>query len=124
MAIELGEELQDWNVETLREMVAKMAAEREVYDDGKGELIQVKVVYCHFGEIAAAGIKSNYNNFTFSFYFSFSGEPTYTADENMTHCQKIRMGEVPYPIDPEEVDESMFIDFMIFLGESAEMIEG
>lgn len=122
MALELNSEIEEWDVETLRSMVASMAAKLEISD--KGELFEIKPVYCRFGRIAAAGIRSNYNNFTFSFYFSFHGGLVYGDGDVLTYGEEIFTDAVSYPIDPEEVDESMFLDFMIFLGETAEKIEG
>ena len=120
MAIKPKDELQDWNVETLRSMVSALANRQTIAFTSFRE---TKEIYANFGCFAVGGIQKNYDGETFSFIVTYHGDFTYTSQERQKCYAQTFTDSDFHPLDPDKVDESMFIDFMIFLGEMAEIIE-
>ena len=122
MALELKKELQDWNVETLRSMVEKLGKiQKGFFSTGEPVGFTGRTVYDYCESYATAGIALDADSCRFT--FNYSGMHTFTGFGFSTITQEI-VSEELYTIEPTLVDESMFLDFMIFIGECSEKIEG
>ena len=118
MTIKLNDELQDWNVETLRSMVKKLGKiQKGFFSTGEPTQLTGLPVYEYYEILATAGVALDGDKCRF--YFQYSGMYAYTDLGVTYHEQQIVSNEF-YTIEPTLVDESMFMDFMIFIGECSE----
>ena len=118
MAIKLDKNVQDWNVETLRSMVEKLGKiEKGFFSTGEPVQLSGLPVYEYCEILATAGVVVDGDNCRF--YFTYYGSYIYT-DYGVTSREQEIVSKELYTIEPTLVDESMFLDFMIFIGECSE----